>query len=191
MGARGFTLTLGAPPNARGGEDGVTEGIVWCVLAALCALGLGLGRRELEHPLAALLRVLFPSFRFFDDVAPLPTLYVRTGDGAALGPWQPALQAPPRRLRHALWNPEGNLHLAHGSLLERLISDLAEAGPIALAEAEGLTSYGMVLALAAQAADRLGLSGAEVQFKLDYGEPVEEVLVSQRYARRPRGAARP
>lgn len=112
------------------------------VVLVLIATAL-LPRREVGHPLVGLVRVLFPSWRFFDDVQATPILLVRTlgGDGPSAD-WEPVLSAPTRQWPRALfWNPAGNVQLAEHVLLERLLSDVAEWDAASDAEPESLVSY--------------------------------------------------
>lgn len=78
--------------------------------------------------LLGLLRVLLPSWRFFDDVAGSPTLLIRCGArGGELGPWQAVSLAAARHSAGSLFlSPRGNLALAHHTLLEQLLSDVAD-----------------------------------------------------------------
>jgi hypothetical protein len=161
----------------------VDEGLVWIAGALTCAALLGARRRELGHPVFALLRVLLPSYRFFDDVFEAPTLRVRAGDAPGAGELMSALVAPARRARQLIWNPEGNLHLAHVSLLERLVNDLADAGPLTHEEARALPAHRMVERLAEERADAPGLAGAWLQFELRYGDEDDDVFLSAPYAR--------
>jgi hypothetical protein len=148
-----------------------------------CAALLFARRRELSHPVLTLLRVLLPSYRFFDDVFEAPTLRVRAGDVPGAGELVPALSPPARRARQWIWNPEGNLHLAHVSLLERLVNDLADAGPIAHSDARGLPAHRMVEWLAQERVEALGLAGAWLQFELRYGDETEDVFLSAPFTR--------
>jgi hypothetical protein len=124
-------------------------------------------RTEVRHPAVALLRVLVPSWRFFDDLQVTPRLAVRVAHGDGYGPWTILLDAPPRRLVHVLWNPRGNLVLAQHALLERL---QMEAGEVT-GDPETLrttVSYELVLNLVrgAIAADARLAGAARCQFKL-------------------------
>ena len=122
------------------------------------------------RPLAPvqLLRVLFPSWRFFDSAAPTPRLLVRTAEpGAPLGTYRDALPPLPRRWSSLFLNAEGNLRLAYHGLLERLVSDVAELEEGDAEGARGLVSYELVMNLA-----RASLSAAEraerFQFKVQH-----------------------
>jgi len=112
-----------------------TTGIVlvgyFVVLVALSALRAV----EVKSRLVQQLRVFFPSWRFFEDLGEVPVLWARIGgdgsgtnDGEDLGPWQRSLPTAAPRWWTLFVNPEANLILAYGSLLEQLVSDLA-AGP--------------------------------------------------------------
>lgn len=121
-------------------------------LLALAALATRLPRTEVAHPGLQLVRVLVPSWRFFDDVQDVPRLHARYGrDEDALGPWLEVIDVPPRRLRALLFNPEGNATLLRHAMLERLEADLAALDDRALAEGrvqpEQLVGYELVLNL--------------------------------------------
>ena len=66
-------------------------------------------------------RVLIPTWRFFEELAPLPTMEVRRGEA----PWQEVRLTPvePLRWRHLFLNPAGNRALAARALLERLAAE--------------------------------------------------------------------
>lgn len=54
-----------------------SSGMVLAAIALVLALVALLPRAEVGHPLVALVRVLVPSWRFFDDVQVTPALRVR------------------------------------------------------------------------------------------------------------------
>jgi len=95
----------------------------------------------------ALFRCLLPSWRFFDQVAPVPALrYRAASDGDDWSDWQDALTAPPRTPGSLWLNAAGNLHLACRSLVEHLVADLEDAAELGRAPHE-LVSYRLVCAL--------------------------------------------
>ena len=143
----------------------LTLAIIAAVLAGISLLP----RRESPHALLTMLRVLVPSWRFFDDLHESPALLARVAPpGADFGPWRPILIPPARGLASLFFNPAGNLLLAHHSLLERLLADVSawddtrEPGP------ESLVTYQLVLNLvrATIAADGGPQLGTRCQFKL-------------------------
>lgn len=72
-----------------------------------------------------LLRLLFPSWAFFDAVHEIPCLEIRrrtAHDADAM--WEPALVAPPRRWYSILWNARGNAHLAMQGIVDRFAVEL-------------------------------------------------------------------
>ena len=145
------------------------QGLVLVAVAVLLVLVALLPRAEVRHPLVSLVRVLVPSWRFFDDLQVTPTLLVRVApDGAPFGAWRPVLAPPPRSVVHLVWNPAGNLLLAQQSLLERLLMDVAEWDDGDPRGPETLVSYQLVLNLvrARIAADGDVPRGATCQFKL-------------------------
>ena len=99
--------------------------------------------------LSTLLRLLFPSWAFFDVATATPELEVRRAppDGEA-GAWQRAVRVAPRQWWHLLWNPSGTRALAEQALVERL-DVLRSRGDDA--SPEGLVSQALVERLAASA----------------------------------------
>ncbi len=74
-----------------------------------------------------LLRALFPSWKFFEDVCQLPVLYYRFArEGEEFCEWQNCFQKPKRHLSAVIFNPQGNLLLACNGLLQQLESDIEE-----------------------------------------------------------------
>jgi hypothetical protein len=94
---------------------------------ALLAL-LALARTApIKSPVVQRLRAFFPSWRFFEDLGDVPVLLGRSGPSeAGLGPWVPLLPPVRRRWTQLFYNPEGNLALAFGSLVQQLVSDAAD-----------------------------------------------------------------
>lgn len=158
------------------------------VLVLVLALVALLPRAEVRHPLVSLLRVLVPSWRFFDDLQVTPTLLVRVArDGGAFGEWRAVLSPPRRSIVHLVWNPAGNLLLAQQSLLERLLMDVGEWDERGAAGLETLVSYELVLNLvrATLAAD--GVQHATCQFKLvesagEDGRVGSDLVISREHA---------
>lgn len=80
-----------------------------------------------------LLRLLFPSWAFFDAVTAVPRLEVRVMVPGAVvpdvapGDWEPALVVSRRGLRHLLYNPEGTETLALQAIIDGLAVE-CEAG---------------------------------------------------------------
>ena len=97
-------------------------------VGALVVTGVAMRpRAEVRSPRLALLRVLLPSWRFFDAIASMPRVLVRSGPAPdSLGEWRQLLAPPQRSWANLVWHPAGNLSLAQHSLLERLLTDIAE-----------------------------------------------------------------
>lgn len=82
--------------------------------------------RPLPGRAASLLRVLVPSWRFFEDVCEQPSLYIRNGDSPTrMGPWRECLPLASPQVLDLLSNPEGNLALACNGVLQQLLADSA------------------------------------------------------------------
>jgi hypothetical protein len=159
------------------------------VLLLLLVLGASLSRR-LSHAWqhGALLRSLFPSWRFFDAQEPSLCLYARVLQGEReIAPFAPLLPEQQRGPLALLFNPRGNLLLAYHSLLDRLVGELAERGPTPIEHAERLVSYRLVQNLALRFLPREpGAEGLQYQLKLVASGPEpgerEELLLSPLYA---------
>ncbi len=89
-----------------------------------------------------LFRVLFPSWRFFEDLCELPVLYhrVRAADGA-FGPWRKSLSSDRRHLYKLLFNAEGNKLLAYQGLLQQVENDMQSVTEGSEAEFASSVSY--------------------------------------------------
>lgn len=141
--------------------------VVPLLLGSLLLLTLRQARQPLEGRAFLLLRSLFPSWRFFEEVEPGPQLLFCVVVGGEQGPWQPVLT--PVRRRGVLLNAAGNLHLAQQSLVEQLWSEL---DGISLDAAPQLTVYQLVQRLVVERLRELGLatSGARYRFRLESEE---------------------
>ena len=72
-----------------------------------------------------LLRVLYPSWRFFDEIDIVPVLFARHSNAnGEFGDWQNILPKKTRNWTCPILNPQGNLLAASHSLLQQLITDL-------------------------------------------------------------------
>lgn len=77
-----------------------------------------------------LLRLLFPSWAFFDRVTEVPLLQARvTAHDGTPGPWRDVLRAPPRTWRSVLYHPKGTAHLALQSAVDRLAASCHQGEP--------------------------------------------------------------
>ncbi len=165
---------------------------LWPLALAVLLLGAMafLPRREVGHPLVGLVRVLLPSWRFFDDVQATPVLLVRlAADGAPYGAWLELRGAPPRAWPLSLiWNPSGNLQLAEQGLLERLLADVASWEEGSEEGVDSLVSYELVVNLVRVKLAEAGDAGADArfQFKLvesngNVGEAHGDLLISREH----------
>ncbi len=93
-----------------------------------------------------LFRVLFPSWRFFEEFGSLPALSyrIKTKPSQDFGPWMSAIPSPKRPWHSLFLNPEGNLFLAFHSLLEQCTDDLEEFDGKELNSFTQTTSYLLV-----------------------------------------------
>lgn len=70
----------------------------------------------------ALLRSLFPSWRFFEEIEPGPVLEV-----CVASEWRSAWTPAPRTAAALIVNARGNLELAYQSLVDQLWSEIEDA----------------------------------------------------------------
>lgn len=85
----------------------------------------------MDRRLIQLLRAFLPSWKFFAESGPTPTLYVRWSENANdLGPWQELLPKMERKWWHLVFNPSGNLLHAERSLVQQLTMELNEKDDI-------------------------------------------------------------
>jgi hypothetical protein len=114
----------------------------------------------------ALLRILIPSWRFFEDLGDVPELLYRTKDSSGLfSPWLPCLKKPKRGIGSLFLNAKGNLFLASQSLLDQTIHHINDCK--SETDFSETTSYQMILQLVAQTISSQKMTGIETfQFKI-------------------------
>lgn len=96
--------------------------LLW--LALIIALSLT-KRRQLGSRRLSLMRALFPSWRFFDQLEHVPKIFFRfSTEEGQYTPWQQLQLRTPRKFSALFFNPIGNLNFAFHSLTEQLISDV-------------------------------------------------------------------
>ena len=98
-------------------------------LALLIYMGIMtlVGTTLMNNSYLKLLRVFFPSWRFFEAVTPIPKISYRLIQANQFKPeWQDLPVHSKPRLWRQLWhNPQGNLYLHYQSRVEQLINDIA------------------------------------------------------------------
>lgn len=141
------------------------------LLAALLALVLG-KRRFTRSTSWLLLRSLFPSWRFFEQIAPVPHLRYRVAAAQGnFGPWRDALPPVARTAGSLLLNARGNLQLAYQSLVERLADDIDGMAPESIPET---VSYQLVQRLVLERVEfRAEAEVRRYQFQLSLPEASE------------------
>jgi hypothetical protein len=122
------------------------------------------------------LRSLFPSWRFFEEVTEVPMLQYRTSaDGLHFDDWKTALTRPVRRWHTIFVNPLGNLYLAYHSLLEYFEEELrlASVG----SQPTDLVSYDLIAEVVRKSIQQSSSKGSRFQFRISrvfQGSPLEE-----------------
>lgn len=165
----------------------MTAFILVAYIAILCALAWARAV-PVRSPIAQRFRAFFPSWRFFEDIEDVPTLfYRRTREGGDWGPWTACISRPPRRLGAIVFNPDGNLALAYGSLIQQLLVDLPD-DPRDADGVEGSVPYALVRALVLCTLREGGArAGTHYQFRItvtpagEFSAHGEDVLLSPIY----------
>jgi hypothetical protein len=122
---------------------------LWLALLSLTVLLwlVWLPRRVVPVRGLSLLRCLLPSWRFFEQLEPVPALHYRSApSGDDWGAWRDALTVPARPASSLWLNAAGNLNFACQSLVEHLVVELDDAAELGQAEHE-LVSYRLICAL--------------------------------------------
>jgi hypothetical protein len=132
-----------------------------------------------------LLRVLVPSWRFFEAEDARFLLEARTWrEGDAPSEFMPGVPAAARGGWSWLFAPEHNLRLFCHDLIECFVFELAERGPLAQSEVEKLASYQRVLEIVRWFLGERG-SGERFQVRLvsiREDDAREELFVSPYYS---------
>lgn len=73
-----------------------------------------------------LLRIFIPSWRFFDELGQITTVFHRTrlADQSDFGPWKKSILKPTQSPAAFLFNPAGNLYLATQAVVQQLMVDI-------------------------------------------------------------------
>jgi hypothetical protein len=135
------------------------------------------------------IRVLFPSWRFFEDLQWVPRLWFREVQGDRVGEWQACYPPEPRSVFNLFLNPRGNLRLAAQTLVEQMASDAMDLPPGRESSFSSSVSYRLVLRLVQYRIRELGIpaSDTDIQFRVTAEVPGqvspnglgEEILTSE------------
>jgi hypothetical protein len=134
-----------------------------------------------------LFRVLFPTWRFFEDVGVVPQLWHRYIGDQSPEEWQLTLPPLKRNYFMLFFNPWGNVTLAYGSLLESLLTDINDLPSADSESVATLTSYKLVRRLVEFkiTEGNNNVAGLKYQFRVDTRQPgtniAQTVLISSLY----------
>lgn len=166
--------------------------LIACFALALALLAWpGLRERALPGRSWMLLRALFPSWRFFEELGHVPKVSFRilSADSGA-GPWQDAMGQATRSWSMLALNSQGNLRMAENSLIEQLMTDLADLPDENTDDLERSVSYELAIQLVRSHIRALGAAvpGTRFQFRVIASVPGrnenvgEEALISSEHA---------
>jgi hypothetical protein len=114
-------------------------------------------------------RVLFPSWRFFESLTPIPKVYYRISfEDQSVSDWQEFyFHEPTRKWHHLFFNPMANLRLTYRVQIEQLLNDVAETHCYSENFHKSLISYQIVSTfLKNELHDRYGENCQRFQFKI-------------------------
>ncbi len=127
------------------------------------------GPPSLSHQGFKLFRVLFPSWRFFESITPIPKISYRINKtGLIYSPWQELnLFSEKRRPFNLFYNPSENLRITYQGQIEQLLNDIATTHSCSEAFIQNLTAYKIVLAFIRRRLSEIHPTGfKEFQFKI-------------------------
>lgn len=135
-----------------------------------------------------LLRVLVPSWRFFEAEDARFLLEARViSPGEAPSAFKPAVPAVARGVWSCVFAPEHNLRLFCHDAIERFVQELGERGALRVEEVETLASYARVRELVRCLLRDERAAGSDASFQLrlstssEADERGEELFLSQSY----------
>ena len=100
---------------------------IFLVVTIILTVSGFLRRTTVKSPTAHLLRSLFPSWRFYEEVTEVPVLQFRVSiDGTQFGDWVTAVEKPKLEWHSLFLNRSGNLFHAEQSLLQLLESEIGD-----------------------------------------------------------------
>lgn len=126
-----------------------------------------------------LIKILIPSWRFFDRAGDISKLYYRLPYNKN-SQWQLCLLPPKIRPWHLFINPEGNLYLASQSAVDRLLTEMSEdkKGEMTAEFIEHRTSFTIVNNLVKH---QLKSQGLEASTRYQFMIEVEPENNSEKY----------
>jgi hypothetical protein len=123
-------------------------------------------------PLSTLLRLLFPSWEFFDVARRPPALEVLVRhENRPTGVWQRVVYPPTRRWWHLVCNPAGTRTLAAQTIVERCYAELDRDDGDPAARQAAMTMVGALAESWVRRADASGQSRRPTTQRDDMDEP--------------------
>lgn len=127
----------------------MSESVIVMAFALVIILLSVLPRTEVASRGVRLLRVCFPSWRFFGEPGLQVQVFWRAHEDArAPAPWQPAMSTVTRRPASLLWNPRATLRLAEESIVRDALADIDQLDAADRDSIEESTSFQLLRALA-------------------------------------------
>ena len=94
--------------------------------AAIVAMAVA----KTPHLPVQLLRAFLPSWKFFEDLGEVPVLYFRIKSAGQWTEWKKWIDPIERKWWQLIFNPQGNLNLAYGSLVQELCDEIHKSKDI-------------------------------------------------------------
>jgi hypothetical protein len=132
----------------------------------------------------SLVRVLIPTWRFFEESGSVPVLFIRTrGENGTWTPWEPGLRKNTRKWASLFLNAQGNLFLAQSGLVEQVVQEIngmpLSSPQRAVEQVMASTSYQLVKNLASYQVLKFHPHAKAFQFRIS--TEIADALVSLEY----------
>jgi hypothetical protein len=119
------------------------------VFAGLIMLVSAMPRHELSGTWLTLLRVCFPSWRFFGEPGvQVQLLWRASEDDPSESSWRPAMRTATRSIGFLVWNPQATMRLSEESVVRDAVADINALDEPSREQIEDLTSFRLLRALA-------------------------------------------
>ncbi|MFZ3231095.1 MAG: hypothetical protein WA160_12885 [Pseudobdellovibrio sp.] len=131
-----------------------------------------------------LYRLFIPSWRFFDQLGIISTLYYRIKQNGTYSSWFVALEKPNRAFLNLFLNSDGNIYLFSQVLVDRLAAEVSTISSSSDVRIEALNNFKLIENLVRQKIQKEKLSNEiffqfKIQVHSDKNENPEDFIISK------------
>ena len=142
-----------------------------------------MNKKIINSPLLNFFKMIFPSWKFFDESADTPVLLYRDLRSET---WIILFPPPKTSWKQILFNPKGNLYLAMHSHIQQVLDDLNHLDPKELEHFQDHISYkitnNFVSTISSVKEYQFKISSIRLdQFNNNHFEVLEDILISPPY----------